>query len=327
MRPAPPLVDRFAVTLPLTDVLPGTSAQGPGPLVAVSPDGRTLIYAASRNGVEQLYRRPLDQLEAVAIPGTEGARHPFFSPDGQWLGFLADMKLKKIAMAGGPPITICDVPNSFLGASWGPGDRIVFSGNVPFVLFLVPAAGGVPQPLTMLEPEEVNHRLPHFLPNGNAVIFTSTASTGSTRRLVALTLKTGERRVLLDGTTPRYTSTGHLLFHRDGSVWAVPFDAERLTVTAEPIPVVEGVTVRGGGEAEFDVSQTGALVYLPGSGVDSPERTLVWVDRQGPEEPVKAPTRAYLYPRISPDGTQLAVEIRDQENDVWVWNFARATRG
>ncbi|MBI4519239.1 MAG: PD40 domain-containing protein, partial [Gemmatimonadetes bacterium] len=339
VRPSPAPVTRFAVTLPPTDVLSILTVQGPGPRVALSPDGRTLIYAATRNGVDQLYRRALDQVEAVPIPGTEGGRHPFFSPDGQWLGFVANLELKKIALVGGPPITICDVPIAFLGASWGSDDRIVFSAGDPNVLFVVAGAGGDPQPLTTLEADESAHRSPSVLPGGKAVLFTSAAGGGP--QIVALSLESGERRVLLGGTTPRYVSTGHMLFYRDGSVWAAPFDRGRLTITGEPVPIVEGVqgpaalvgvAAIGGGvlagtaSAEFDVSPTGAFVYEPSSGGSGiPGRTLVWVDRQGGEQPVNAPPRAYVYPRISPDNARLALDIRDQENDIWVWDFARQT--
>jgi serine/threonine-protein kinase len=323
-RPAPPKIVRFTVTLPSADLLPETGPTMPGPILTLSPDGGTLVYVASRNGVDQLFARALDELEPSAIPGTEGARFPFFSPDGQWIGFQAGGKLKRIALAGGPPAVLCDLTGIFTGASWGSDGRIFFCGGDPAVMWAVPAAGGVPQALTSLDTGEAAQRWPHVLPGAEAVVFASVPAEGTVPRLVSLSLRTGERRVLLDGTSPRYAPTGHLLFSRDASLWAAPFDVERLSITGEPVPLLQGVNMRGGGNSDFAVAANGTVAYLPGA-ADLATRTLVWVDRQGREDPLTAPRRAYVYPRISPDGSMLAVQVSDQENDIWVWDFARAT--
>ncbi len=320
-RPERARTVRFTVPLPSTDVLPETAPTRPGPVLALSPDGATLVYVATREGIDRMYRRRLDALEPVTIPGTDGARYPFFSPDGQWIGFQAEGKLKKVPVGGGPSAVICDLPALFFGASWGENDRIVFSADEPTVLFSVPTAGGAPERLAGLEPDEGALRWPHVLPGAGAIVITSFPAEGAVApRVVSVALNTGERRVLIEGTHGRYSPTGHLLFSRDTTLWAVPFDVGGLAVVGDPFPVLEGVNLRGGGNSDLAVADNGTVAYLPGY-VSISNRTLVWVDREGVEEALPAPPRAYVYPRISPDGTRLAVQISDQENDIWVWDF------
>ena len=330
-RPSPSRAVRLEIALPTTDGLPGLNALGPGPVTTLSPDGRTLVYVATRNGVDQLYRRSLDHLEAEAIPATQGARHPFFSPDSQWVGFLADRQLKKISLAGGPAVTICNIPGNFGGADWGADDRIVFghqNASVPEQqgLALVPAAGGVPTSLITYEKGETAHRWPHFLPDGDGIVFTSFVPKRGAQ-LEALSLKTKERRTLLRGTSPRYSPTGHLLFVRNASLWAVLFDTEHLSVTGDPVRIVEGVKVWGwgGGDSEYALAGNGTLAYMSGPNVALADvNTLVWVDREGREEALPAPPRPYVAPRISPNGTKVAVTIfeTEQERDIWIWDVA-----
>jgi serine/threonine-protein kinase len=321
--PGPAGIVRFAVPLPPTEALPQTFPTRPGPILALSPDGSTLVYVATRDGIDRLYRRPLDDLAAAALPGTEGARYPFFSPDGKWLGFHADRRLKKVPLAGGPAVVICDLPDLFLGASWGSDNNIVFSAEDPAAVSSVPAAGGVPRQIMKQEPDEAALRWPVVLPGAGAIVITSFQAEGSAPRVLAYSLDTGERRILVEGTHARYAETGHLLFSRDTTIWAAPFDVARLEVTGDPAPLLEDVNVRGGGNSDFSVAGNGTVAYLPGYGSYT-QRTMVWVDREGREEPIPAPPRAYVYPRISPDGTRLAVQINDQEYDIWVWDFARA---
>ena len=228
VRPAPRLPTRLAVTLPATDRLVTSS-------IALSADGRDLAYIGERNGVTQLYRRSMNQLEAV----------PFFSPDGQWVGFSADGKLKKVSLAGGQPVTLCDA-GFFNGASWGPNDVITFAFRNSG-LMRVSASGGAPEPVTTLENEESRHSLPDILPGGKAVLFTVGSGGGlETARIAVQSLETGERRNLVDGTNPRYAPTGHIVFARANSLWVVPFDAKRLEVTGAPTKFLEGVLYASG---------------------------------------------------------------------------------
>ena len=297
--------------------------------LALSPDGRTVVYSGEFGG--SLHQRTLDQLDPVPIPGTEGARAPFFSPDGRWVGFFAEGSIRKVALAGGPPVTVVDLlPNAtFFGASWGSRDTIVYSqfSNEPPSLWEVPAAGGEAQPFSNPDTELGSTR-PQFLPGGEAVLAVrQLGPSPETAQIAALSLSTGSWHTLIQGTSPRFLSSGHLIFARGDSLWRVPFDAADLNVTSDPIPVLEGVQTRGNGDAAYAMSADGSLVFIPGAADFSPERTLVWVDRDGRETPLAAPPRAYLYPRISPDGTRVAVEIFDPPDavDIWVWDFTRET--
>ena len=312
-RPATRPASRFAITLP--------SGFTPFPvaLMAISPDGRTLVYA----GPDQLYRRDMGQLSVEPIPGTEGALTPFFSPDGQWVGFSPSRQaLRKVSLAGGPSVPIAE--GLVTGASWGRDETILF-GTPSAGLSRVSAAGGEPEPVTTLEESELSHRWPNILPGGKAALFTVWSGSVDTAQIAVVSLETGEYRTLVGGTYPRYASTGHIVFGREASLWAVQFDADRLEVTGSPVPVLEGVRVEGNrGAAQFALANDGSLLYVPGGAAEAP-RHLVWVDREGREEPLPAEPRAYTYPRISPDGTRVALDVRDQERDIWIWDVARET--
>ena len=196
-----------------------------------------------QGGTQQLYLRAMDSLEARPIPGTEGAVNPFFSPDGQWLGFFAGGKLKKVSVSGGAALTLGDaaLPR---GASWGSQGMIAFAPTAVSALQQVSDAGGAPQPLTRLEKGEASHRWPEFLPGGKAVLFAAgtTAINFTNAQIAVQSVGTGERRNLIQGgTQPRYAPSGHLVYAQGGSLMAVPFDPQRLTVTGAAVPVVEGV--------------------------------------------------------------------------------------
>ena len=158
------------------------------------------------------------------------------------------------------------------------------------------------------------------MPDGKAVLFV--ISRGGADSVAVVPLDTGMPRVLLAGAAPRFSPSGHLVFVRDGVLWAVRFDAERLDVIGEPVPVLEGVDT-GGATARYDIAANGTLLYSPGAATIG--RTLVWVDRAGREEAIQAPPRGYLYPRLSPDGSRIALDVRDQENDIWIWHALRGT--
>jgi serine/threonine-protein kinase len=299
------------------------------PLLALSPDGTQLAYVAipKQGGVRKLYVRALNSLEARPIPGTEGAQTPFFSPDGQWIGFFAQGKLRKVSVAGGAAQSLCDAPTG-LGGAWGPDGTIFFAPFNTSGLFRVSAAGGEPQEVTTLKRSEgeISHRWPQVLPGGKAVLFTVWTGPGWEERHVAVqSLETGERKILVrGGTTGRYLPTGHLVFTQGRTLMAMPFDLAGLEVTGDPpVPLAEQVMEIEG--AQYTFSASGLLAYLP----DNPrwqERRLVWVDREGSIEPLAAPPRPYVYgPRISPDGRQVAVHIEGASWGIWVYDFARAT--
>ncbi|HXC33267.1 MAG TPA: protein kinase [Verrucomicrobiae bacterium] len=315
--PAPLPVTRFAIPLP-----PGQISLSPdAPRLAISPDGQNLVFVANpKGGSERLYLRAMNRPEAAAIAGTEGAAAPFFSPDGQWIGFFADNKLKKVSISGGSPIILCDAPE-LLGyrASWGRDDQIVFRPALPD-LFQVSAAGGTPQSLGFYRAFS-----PEILPAGNALLFTEGAPVGTnlaaSAHVAVRQLKGGEPRELAAGASPIYSPTGHLIYVQAGALTAVPFDAKRLTVTGSPVPLgldVGQSTVTG--TAQYSLSSNGTLVYFSG-GAQAVQRKLVWVDRSGAEQPLPAPPHAYRTPRISPDARHVAVAGVDA--DVWVYDITR----
>jgi len=306
-------VTRFVVPLP-----PGERLVG----LAVSPDGTHVAYVSRRAETRQLYVRSMDSLEARPIPGAEDATDPFFSPDGQWLGFFDQGKLKKVSVKGGAPVTLCDALGR--GGSWGDNDTIIFAPLSRAGLWQVSAAGATPKILTTPDPAkgETSHRFPEVLPGSKAVLFSIEGKTREEMQIVVQSLETGQRRVLVQGVANafvRYLPTGHLVYPQAGTLTAVPFDLARLELSGVPFPVVEGVWL-----GRFSVSSSGSLVYGPGH-ADGVEHRLVWVDRKGTARPLAAPPRPYRDPRLSPDGRRVVVAVGDPDRDVWVYDIARDT--
>ena len=321
MRPAPRAVRQLAITFEATKPLGTTN----DPNLALSPDGSRLVYVSGAQGSQtSLMLRALDRLDAVPVPGTERAHSPFFSPDGQWIGYFSDTDrtLKKVSIAGGPAVTIATTDGAHFGASWGTDDMITFAGPG---LSRVPAGGGTPVAVTTPDAKqgETRHTFPDVLPEGRAVLFANTIKGQS--RIELLRFDTGERVVLADrGSSARYVPTGHVVYSDGGRLFAVPFDLSALRATGSPVPVLEGVAVTSDGPAVFSVARDGTLVYLPGDVSGGSQRRLVWVDQQGAEEAIAAAPRWYWWARVSPDGTRLALEVDDQGNsDIWIHDLAR----
>jgi Tol biopolymer transport system component/predicted Ser/Thr protein kinase len=328
LRPSPSLqpVTRAAINLPPGQQLSGLDS---GPAVALSPDGTHLAYVARQSGVQQLYIRAMDGLESTPIPGTEGAVNPFFSPDGQWVGFFAGGNLKKVPIIGGGTLTLTNAASSG-GANWSGQGMIAFAPTNTSLLKQVSDGGGTPQPLTsLLDKGETAHRWPEFLPDGKAVLFAAAmgaANNWANAQVGVQSIGTGGRQNLIQGgTDPRYAPSGHLVYAQGGRLLAVPFDVERLDVKGSAVPVVEGVMQSPTtGAAQYSISTTGSLIYLSG-GVQSAQTRLVWVSRTGRELPLAAPAHTYVFPRISPDDRKLAVAMQESETQVWLYDFSRAT--
>jgi Tol biopolymer transport system component len=320
--PSPPPVSRLVINLPQGQQLAGLELS---PGLAISPDGAQLAYIARQGGTQQLYLRPMDSLDARAIPGTEGAIEPFFSPDGQWVGFFAGGKLKKVSASGGAALTLGDaaVPR---GASWASQGSIIFTPSTGSVLLQVPDAGGSAQPLTRLEKGENSHRWPELLPGGKALLFAAGTTGNWTNAQVAVqSISTGKRQNLIQaGMYPRYAPSRHLVYAQGGNLLAVPFDPQRLEVTGTAVIVVEGVSQSPAGAAQYDISATGSLVYAAG-GVQSGQSRPVWVKRDGAEQPLTAPARVYISPRLSSNGQRIAVGIQEQGTRVWLYDLSRET--
>ena len=324
-----PPVTRFTINLPQGQRIVASF----NPSIEISPNGRVLFYIVPTpgggvGGFETLLRR-LDEAEPKTMASITGGV-PVFSPDSQWVSFIdpASRTLRRAALSGGAPLTISSyewINRGFWGADnylyWTPGTR---SG-----IARTPITGGMTEPVTELDTSknEQNHRYPWPLPGGKEIVFTVTETTMESfddAKIVAQTLDTGQRKTLVEGgTCPRYSPTGHLLYTRSGNLYAVPIDVKNLEVTGPPVTVVEGVLMsRNTGAAYYTLSETGTLAYVPGGAADG-NRQLVWVDRQGKETPLPLPARPYLYPHLSPDGKQLALEIEGPSHDFYTYDFAR----
>jgi hypothetical protein len=353
-RPADPVPQRVS-RLPLAPS--GTAAltiSGNDPDLAITPDGSRVIYVGNRG--TQLFVRALDALAPVAV-FTGAPRGLFVSPDGQWIGFMDSTNvLKKVAVTGGPATTLATLDTVSRGATWGPDDTIIVATtNATTGLQRVAAVGG---PVTVLTrpdraPGEADHLWPELLPGGRAVLFTITAVTGGldAAQVAVLDLQTGTRKVLVRGGTHAHYvpsglgsptraeregglarrslgEVGHLVYLAAGTLRAVAFDLARLEPRGTSVPVVPDVVTTSDGGVDAVVAGDGTLAYVSGGGgvvgAGAP-RTLVWVDRQGHETPIPAPPRAYVFPRVSPDGTRIAVFANDQESDIWVWDLRRTT--
>jgi eukaryotic-like serine/threonine-protein kinase len=304
---APAPIMRFDVLLPDGDRLDTRVT------TVISPDGRWLVYRAFRNDRPQLFLRAIGDPEPRALPGTFDAEEPFFSPDGQWVGFLASGNLQKSAVAGGSPIVLCPAESAYGGATWASDGTIVFTTTAG--LLRIPASGGTPQPVTMTRGDQRNERIgwPQVLPGGRAILFGTVRNDITSfddARIEVLSLTTGDRKTLIErGHDPRYIPTGHLLFARSGDVFALPFDASRLEVVGDPIRILTGVAGATFASAQFSVSDNGSLAFVSGP-PDLNDTTLVLVDRHGTPEAIGAPPRRYVHPRVSPDGRRVLVETR-----------------
>jgi dipeptidyl aminopeptidase/acylaminoacyl peptidase len=322
-RPASPSVVRTTITTSGSTAL---ALGGTDRDLAITPDGSRIVY----RGNNQLLLRALNQLEPTVLSGLGTPRGVFISPDGQWVGFFDVTTMKKVAIAGGPPVTIArlDVGGS-RGATWEPDGTIIFATAAPATgLQRVSAAGGDPTVLTKPDRArgEGDHVWPEFLPGGKAVLFTITPAAGGIEnaQIAVLDLQTGTSRVLVrGGSHAHYVPTGHLVYGATGTLRAVAFDLERLEVTGTPAPVLERVVTTNFGAADVAMAAIGSLVYVSGTAGVGGQQTVVSVDRQGRASPLPGvPLDSYRDVRVSPDGARLALAT---PSDVWTYDFARAT--
>ena len=325
---APPHnVQRLSLTFPATASLSKSL-----PHFALSADDNAVVYVGES---ARIYVRALNEEEPRALPGTEGAWNPFFSPDGEWIGYVDAGKsggaflvrpgqLKKMSVRGSAPVVLADAVA--LGASWGRDDTIVFSRQTDHgvALFTIAASGGAARQLTTPANDRIRVGWPSRLPDGNTLLFSETdGPTFESGRTVALLLRTGERRTVLEqGYAARYVESGHLVYVLDGSIMAIRFDPDRMQTAGAPVRVVSAVkTQRMNGWVAMSVATTGSLLYDPG--LQTSERSLEWVTRERAEAPVVNDRREYSYPRLSPDGRRLAVGVGA---DIWILDLARGTR-
>jgi eukaryotic-like serine/threonine-protein kinase len=340
-------VSRFEIPLPANHVLFHNYRRG----VEISPDGQRVAFISripvNGTGPRKIYVKSLDQWDAVALPGTEDARGLFFSPDGQWIGFQQGQQIKKVALAGGTPAVVVERLNNAgtewgpPGSAWGKNGNIVFSHSLGTGLSMIRDSGGEPEELTTLDREanESSHRLPHFLPDGNAVLFTvlryTTITPDWSRAAIWVKPIKGERKLLIENALDaRYVGNEILLFSRQAKLFAVRFDPSSLSVSGTPVQVLDGVTqalygsagASWTGLAQYSVAENGTLVYAPGSIEPPLLSSLVWTDRTGkltPLERMRPMTR--FAARVLADGKRVAFSELHLNKDIWIFDPVRGT--
>jgi Tol biopolymer transport system component/tRNA A-37 threonylcarbamoyl transferase component Bud32 len=301
------------------------------PTVLLSSDATRLVFSVWAAGRHVLYSQKLGELTATPIAGTEGAQRPFLSPDGRWVGFNRGDKLMKVAIDGGTPIAL--TTDFWGGGSWGRDGRIVFSQSYQEGLFEVSESGGAATRLTRPDSSknELAHWWPQILPDGDHILFTAYRGTAEATTIEVFSRKTKQRTVLLtDGMNAHYVSSGHLVFAKDETLLAVPFDLGALKVTGGAVPLTEDLAMADGeGYAAFDIAPNGTLVYLPSSSFRA-ELDVVFVDRRGFARSALPDPARYDNPRLSPDGTRIAVDLlpKGGTSDIWVFpvGSSRGTR-
>lgn len=296
--------------------------------IILSSDGTRIAYL-SRN---RLFTRKLDQANAAELPITAGATSPFFSPDGQWIGFIAGGKLRKISVEGGAEIVLCDAASSYTGADWGEDGNIIASLRVSGGLSRVPAAGGTPTPVTELQSEERTHRWPQVLPGGKVVLFTAENSTVGfdDAHIDVVTLADHRRKTVQQGGTyGRYLAAaggkGYLVYVNRGTLFAIRFDAEKLETSGSPIPIVQQISYSPMfGSAKLSFSRTGMLMYRSRE-IDTSRVVIQWMDADGKSHPLLDKPGLFVNPHFSPDGERLAVANDDAKSGIWIYDIRRDT--
>ncbi len=324
-RPAaePPPVVRVDLNL-----VPPLSAYLQGHPLAISPDGRRIAYVDVNSQSSRIFLRSVDRLGSTELAGTDNVRSVFFSPDGEWIGFVTNGQLKKVAVSGGPPQLLAT--ESTLQGTWGEDGTI-----------LIPAAGGIKrinpnggqsELIVPWAPKEglAEHRMAALLPGGKAVLLCSVGAIGASpfdQKIAVYDLKSRSFHILRSGSNVRYLPSGHLLYTDRGTLYAVAFNARTFEITSNPAVVAQDVMTNGAsGTAAYDVSKNGFLTYASGGIAATPTRLLL-VDRNGVATPMPLPPRPYEHPRLSPDGKHLVMSIREQTADIWVYDFDRGTLG
>jgi serine/threonine-protein kinase len=307
------------------------------PSIAVSPAGDRVVYvsveeqleSSKTGGLRSLRSRSLEERETRVLQGTDDAEGPFFSPDGQWVGFFKENELMKVPAHGGATVKIADTFGPGNGASWGTDDRIVFARSYVGPLWVVPAAGGEPRELTTLAEGERSHRYPQLLPDGKSVLFTIKPSgilSFDDAGIAIADLDTGKHSAIsVSGSFARYVPSGHLVYARDGGLLAAPFDLDSLTVTGGAVPVLDGLLSNPiTGSASYDTSPDGTLVYVPGSWGSGPT-SLVRIDRRTGQRELVMADHYVAAPSLHPDQERIVMHGSAANDLVLVLDLERGT--
>ena len=303
------------------------------PSIALSPDGSMLAYTMFDAGVSQVYLRSLKSFQGEALKGTANGTAPFFSPDGQWIGFVADGKIKKVPVRGGTVEVIADAVG-FRGADWGSDDRIYFSPAFSSGIMSVNSKGGDLRTVSVLDTvrKERSHRWLQFIRDGKFILYTvgdvNNPNSYADAPIVIQSIETGERHVLeVHGEMARYVEPGFLIVGRNSTLLGAPFDLRSFKLTGLLTTVTTEVSSDpGSGVVDYAVSENGHLVYLPGA--LNKDLELVWVDLNGNVTPVTPQLQPYNAPRISPDGSKIAVTmgvVRGSDNDIWIYDIKKSS--
>src|SRR5262245_56182425 len=301
---------------------PAVSAKAEG-AIAMSPDGQHIAYIGGQQDL--IYIRDIDRYEVRALPGTEGADMPAFSPDGQWIAFQANDKLKKVALAGGAPITLTDSADG-RAVGWESNDSIFFNPGRATGVWRVSAGGGTPQQVTKVSPGENSQSEAEGLPGGQAIIYNANRG-----QIYAQSLTTGQRHLIDRGANPHYLRSGHVAYVRDGALIVAPFDLARLEKTGRQAVVATDVRQTDNGMAHFALSQTGSLAYVPAGG-GGRGNTLVWIDSSGVEQATAMTGEPFRMPRLSPDLQRVAIHLGlnvaapVNGGDLWIYDLASNRR-
>jgi len=322
--PPPEAIARFVETVT------GGLQLAPAPALALAENGRRLAYVAVQDGTRALFVRDFDDVVARPLAGTQDADQPFFSPDGRWIAFFAESKLKKVAVAGGAPIVLTAVANP-RGGTWLPDNTIIFAPSPASVLMRIPAEGGKAEPASTLDRSlnEASHRWPHALPGGEAVLYaagpTVSARSWMEAHIVAQSIGGTRRRVVAPhGTFPHFIPTGHLLYSESGLLYAQAFDPGTLQTIGDAFPILERVSGGSinGGSLHWATSMIGTMAYVPGFDFRT---EVVLLDRTGKER-LALPAGGYIHPRLSPDGRLIAITVMTgTDSDVWIHDLDRGT--